>query len=70
MFGAPGITPQQRDALVKLVQSATNTPAWKATLEKLGWAGVFLGGDQYKAFLEEDTKRIAAIIDSLGIKKK
>ena len=70
VFGAPGITPQQRDALVKLVQNATATPAWKATLEKLGWSGVFLGGDQYKTFLEEDTKRIAAIIDSLGIKKK
>jgi tripartite-type tricarboxylate transporter receptor subunit TctC len=56
--------------LVKLVQSATTTPAWKATLEKLGWTGVFLGGDQYKTFLEEDTQRIAAIIDSLGIKKK
>ncbi len=70
VFGAPGITVPQRDALVKLVQNATNTPAWKATLEKLGWSGVFLGGDQYKIFLEEDTKRIAAIIDSLGIKKK
>ncbi len=70
VFGAPGITPQQRDALVNLVQAATNTPAWKATLEKLGWAGVFLGGDQYKTYVEADTKRIAAIIDSLGIKKK
>ncbi|MDP1952263.1 MAG: tripartite tricarboxylate transporter substrate-binding protein [Betaproteobacteria bacterium] len=70
VFAAPGITTAQRDALVKLVQSATNTPAWKATLEKLGWTGVFLGGDQYKTFLEEDTQRIAAIIDSLGIKKK
>ena len=70
VFAAPGITTAQRDTLVKLVQNTTNTPAWKATLEKLGWTGVFLGGDQYKTFLEEDTQRIAAIIDSLGIKKK
>ena len=70
VFGAPGISAAQRDALVKLVKSATETPAWKATLEKLGWSGVFLGGDEYKTFLDEDTKRIATIIDSLGIKKK
>ena len=70
VFGAPGISKAQQDALVKLVHSATETPAWKATLEKLGWTGVFLGGDEYQAFLVEDTKRIAAIIDSLGIKKK
>jgi len=69
IFGAPGITPQQRDALVKLVKDATETPAWKATLEKLGWTPVFLGGDDYKKFIDEDTKRVSAIIESLGLKK-
>jgi putative tricarboxylic transport membrane protein len=69
IFGAPGITPQQRDALVQLVKSATETPAWKATLEKLGWTPVFLAGDAYGKFLDEDTKRVAGIIESLGLKK-
>jgi putative tricarboxylic transport membrane protein len=69
IFAAPGITPQQRDALVKLVKSAIETPAWKATLEKLGWTSVFLGGDEFGRFLDEDTKRVAGIIDSLGLKK-
>jgi putative tricarboxylic transport membrane protein len=70
VFGAPGITVQQRDALVKLVRDATDTPAWKQTLDKMGWTSVFLGGDAFRVFLEEDTKRVAAIIDSLGLKKK
>ena len=69
IFAAPGITPQQRDALVKLVRSATETPAWKGTLEKMGWSGEFLGGDEYKRFLDEDIKRVGAIIESLGLKK-
>jgi putative tricarboxylic transport membrane protein len=69
IFGAPGITAQQRDALVKLVKDATETPAWKATLEKLGWTPVFLGGDAYGKFIEEDIKRVGAIIESLGLKK-
>jgi hypothetical protein len=30
---------------------------------------VFLGGDAYKAVVEEDTKRIAALLASLGLKK-
>ncbi|MGH7827436.1 MAG: Bug family tripartite tricarboxylate transporter substrate binding protein [Candidatus Binatia bacterium] len=70
IFGAPGITTQQRDALVKLVKAATDSAAWKVALEKFGWAPIFLGGDDYKKFVEEDSKRIAGIIDSLGIKKK
>ncbi|HZA54124.1 MAG TPA: tripartite tricarboxylate transporter substrate-binding protein [Candidatus Udaeobacter sp.] len=70
VFGAPGIATPQRDALVKLVKAATDSAAWKATLEKFGWAPIFLAGDDYKKFVEEDTKRIAGIIDSLGIKQK
>ena len=69
IFGAPGITKEQRDALIKLVKAATETPAWKSTLEKLGWTPVFLGGDEFGKFLEEDTKRVAGIIESLGLKK-
>ncbi|HET7668773.1 MAG TPA: tripartite tricarboxylate transporter substrate binding protein, partial [Burkholderiales bacterium] len=69
VFGAPGLTPAQRDSLVKLVRAATETPAWKATCEKLGWTSVFLGGDEYAKFLEEDTKRVQGIIASLGIRK-
>jgi putative tricarboxylic transport membrane protein len=70
VFGAPGLSPPQRDALVKLVRDATETPAWKQSLEKMGWSPVFLGGDPFKAFLEEDTRRVTAIIDSIGLRKK
>jgi putative tricarboxylic transport membrane protein len=69
-FGGPGITTQQRDALIKLIRGATESAAWKATLEKLGWSPIFLSGDGYKKFVDEDSKRIAGIIDSLGIKSK
>ncbi len=37
IFGAPGISAQQRDALVTMIKAGTETPAWKGTLEKLGW---------------------------------
>jgi putative tricarboxylic transport membrane protein len=70
VFGAPGITTAQRDALVKLVKAAADSSAWKTSLEKFGWAPIFLGGDDYKKFVDQDSKRIAGIIDSLGIKKK
>jgi len=67
-FGAPGISTAQRDALIKIVRSASETASWKTTCEKLGWSQIYLGGDEYKKFIDEDSKRIASIIDSLGIK--
>jgi putative tricarboxylic transport membrane protein len=70
IFGAPGVTPAQRDALIKIVHGATESAAWKTTVEKLGWSPIYLAGDPFKKFLDEDTKRVATIIDSLGIKSK
>ena len=69
IFGAPGITTQQRDALVKLVKTAVETPQWKETAGKLGWSTEFLGGDDYRKFLDEDQQRVGAILESLGLKK-
>ena len=69
IFAAPGITREEREALIRLVRAATETPAWKSTLEKLGWTPVFLAGDEFGKFLDEDTRRVAGIIESLGLKK-
>jgi len=68
IFGAPGISPAQTDALIKIVRGATESASWKETLNKLGWSPIYLSGDAYKKFIDEDTKRIGGIIDSLGIK--
>ena len=38
--------------------------------EKFGWTPWFLGGDEYKKFLDEDIKRVGGILDSLGLIKK
>jgi len=68
VFGAPGINQEQTNALIKIIRGATESAYWKETLKKLGWSPIFLSGEPYKKFVEEDTKRIGAIIDSLGIK--
>lgn len=69
VFAAPGLSPAQRDGLVKLVRAAVETPAWKDSLQKNGWQPWFIAGDEYKAFIDEDVKRIGAIIESLGLRK-
>jgi putative tricarboxylic transport membrane protein len=68
VFGAPGITTAERDGLIKNLRAATESASWRETLNKLGWSPIFLSGDPYKKFIDEDSKRIAGIIDSLGIK--
>jgi putative tricarboxylic transport membrane protein len=69
VFGAPAITPAQRDALIAAVKAGVDSPAWKESLTKLGWESVYLSGDAFKSFLDEDTKRIRGILESLGLAK-
>jgi putative tricarboxylic transport membrane protein len=69
IFAAPGITTAQRDTLIAAVKTATDSPMWKESLTKFGWDAAFIGGDEYKKFLDEDVKRITVIIDSLGLRK-
>ena len=69
VFGGPGLSPAQRDSLLKAVKAGVDSPQWKEALAKQDWDDAWLGGDAYKAFIDEDTKRIAAILDSLGLRK-
>ena len=69
IFAAPGITPAQRDALIAAVKAGTESPMWKESLDKYGWDAAYLPGDDYKKYLDEDVKRITAIIESLGLRK-
>lgn len=69
IFGPPGITDAQRKELVDVVAKAVKTPSWQETLKRSEWTDMFLPGDQFKAFLDSDTKRIEAIVAGLGMKK-
>jgi putative tricarboxylic transport membrane protein len=67
VFGAPGITPAQRTALIGLFDKMVAGPAWKAELAKKDWTGVYLSGDAYSAFLTSEIERITGILKDLGL---
>ncbi len=70
VFGAPGITAAQRDALIKAIEAGVKSKAWEETLKKNDWQNTWLAGDDYKKFLDADTKRIGDILAGLGLGKK
>jgi len=70
IFGAPGITTAQRDALIKAIEAGVKSKAWEEALKKNEWQNTWLAGDDYKKFLDADTKRIGDILAGLGLGKK
>jgi putative tricarboxylic transport membrane protein len=70
VFGAPGITNAQRDALIKVIEAGVKSKAWEESLKKNDWMNTWLTGDDYKKFLDADIKRIGDILTELGLGKK
>jgi putative tricarboxylic transport membrane protein len=69
IFAAPGITDAQKKELIDVVGRTVKTASWQDTLKRNDWTDLYLSGDQFKAFLDNDTQRIDKIVAGLGMKK-
>jgi len=67
VFGAPGITPAQRDALVGIVRRMVESPGWAQELERNTWVGMPIYGDDYTRYVQAEFERITAILRDIGL---
>jgi len=70
VWGAPGISADQRKALIAAVEGGIANAKWKETLEKLDWLPYVMTGDAFGAFVESEQKRVGAILDDLNLGAK
>jgi len=64
---APGITPEQRAALVSLMDRMRQSEEWRATLARHNWTDMYLAGAEFERFLEEENARVADVLRSIGL---
>lgn len=69
VYGAPGISAEQRKALVDAVVKATETPLWKETLTKNDWTPFLLTGDEFGKFVDSESARLGSTLRELGVAK-
>jgi len=69
VMAPPGITPDQKQALVDLIEKMAKSDAWKEVLKQKGWDDAFLGGDAFAKFLKEEQARVATVLKSVGLVK-
>ncbi|MCP2166119.1 Bug family tripartite tricarboxylate transporter substrate binding protein [Goodfellowiella coeruleoviolacea] len=63
----PGLTPAERDRLVKLIADLHDSAQWKEALAKNGWSDAFAGGDEFASFLSAENDRVASVLSDLGL---
>jgi putative tricarboxylic transport membrane protein len=69
VFGAPGITPAQRDALITQIRATVKSPAWQEALKRNDWTDVLMTGDQFKSYIDSEQKRVAQVLKDIGLAK-
>ncbi|MFM9943089.1 MAG: tripartite tricarboxylate transporter substrate binding protein [Hyphomicrobiaceae bacterium] len=67
VFGAPGVTAAQQQALVDLVDKMIKGPTWQAELKKKDWTSIPLLGAEYGKYLETEIIRITGVLKDLGL---
>jgi putative tricarboxylic transport membrane protein len=65
--GAPGITDDQKAALLTAIETMAASDAWNAELATKGWVNTFLAGDDFAAYLDTQIVETTAILKDLGI---
>ncbi len=66
---APGISAEQKTAILADVDKMVQSASWQKTLADKGWANTYLAGDDFAAQLKKDTEATAAILKEIGLVK-
>lgn len=67
LVAPPGISQEDKDKLVTLVEQMHGTDEWNAALEANGWTDAFLAGDEFADFLSTESQRVKAVLAELGL---
>jgi len=67
VYGAGGITAEQRKALIDLVLKAVNTKAWAEALDKNGWTPAVMSGDAFGKFVDDEFASLRAVMVKSGM---
>jgi putative tricarboxylic transport membrane protein len=63
----PGLSAEDKQALVDFATRLRESPEWKAVLAKNGWTDAFLAGDEFKAFIDAENARVSDVLNEMGL---
>jgi putative tricarboxylic transport membrane protein len=67
IVAAPGLSDEQTQAVTDMIDKMHGTQAWKDTLKQNGWADFYQTGDEAKQFITDETERVDALYQELGL---
>ncbi|BCJ90387.1 C4-dicarboxylate ABC transporter substrate-binding protein [Terrihabitans soli] len=69
VWAAPGITPEQKAAIISTIEKVNASKTWTDTLATKGWANTFLAGDAFGEVLKTEIAKTGAVLKDIGLVK-
>jgi putative tricarboxylic transport membrane protein len=63
----PDIKPADRDAAIKAITKLHDSAEWQAALKKNGWTDFFKPGDEFRSYMDSETKRVKSVLGDIGL---
>ena len=67
VYGAPGITPEQRKVLIEMLLKTAKSKSWAEALEKNSWTPAVLTGADFEKFVDDDFAALRATMVKAGM---
>lgn len=67
VYGAPGITPDQRKVLTDMILKAVKSKAWAEAMDKNGWTDALLTGKAFDDFVDNEFASLRATMVKAGM---
>lgn len=67
VYGAGGITPEQRKVLIDLIVKATKSKAWAEAIAKNNWTPAVITGAEFEKFVDDDFASLRATMVKSGM---
>jgi putative tricarboxylic transport membrane protein len=67
IVAAPEISEEQAQRHIDLITQVHDSEAWQQVLEEQGWTDSFITGDEFGAFLDEESQRVQGVLSELGL---
>ena len=63
----PDIKPAERDAAIEAITKLHDSAEWQAALKKNGWTDFFKPGDEFRSYMDSETKRVKTVLGDIGL---
>ena len=67
VVAAPGLSDEQRDQIIEVVEELHASDAWQEALEQNGWTDFYMTGDEAEEFIAEETEKTTQLYEELGL---